>query len=621
MTDEPAQPGAKPVHLIFSNTRKVSPKAPEAGDGAAPAAGGGGGGVPADKPRRRRPGGLPDGCPVTALGINGDWCYYLDERQQLREIKGEKHSRLAVQSLFGADISFLYDTWPRKNADGDSVGWRPEKAAEALMGAAAQMGVWDVFGRVRGPGGWMGPDGELIFHCGDGLIVGAAPALGSSPRVGELQPHPLAILQPCQMGRYVYPAAPAIPRPADEAAAGGADGPGRRLLGALATWNWLRGEVDAVLLLGYIGAAMLGGALKWRPLVWISGDRSTGKSTLQDLLHEVLGGAVVSVSETSAAGVWQKLGHASLPVAIDEMEAESDNRRAQNVIKLARQAASGGLVLRGGADHHGAEFRARSCFLFSSIRVPPLQGQDQSRMAILELNALKGTAPPKVTPAEWNVLGRALRRRLLDQWPRFADTLAAYRAELVQAGHGGRGADQFGTLVACADLLLFDYPPESETLRNWAEALAPATLRETQDQASDHDSLIQFLRTQTADVYRDGQKHAIGTLISEAAGIPRRDHEFADSAGAGEKLGVYGLKVRTDAGTGKKWLAVASNHQGAAKLFAGSQWAGAPGATAPWVRTLRKVPGWKEAFLRFNAVPSRCALIPLEAVLPEIEED
>jgi hypothetical protein len=32
------------------------------------------------------------------------------------------------------------------------------------------------------------------------------------------------------------------------------------------------------------------------------------------------------------------------------------------------------------------------------------------------------------------------------------------------------------------------------------------------------------------------------------------------------------------------------------------------------------VPGWKEAFLRFNQVPSRCALVPLEAVLPEIEE-
>ena len=615
MTDGPKP--AEPVRLIFNNSPKVSPKpAAEPGDTPRPASSGGGGSVAKDQPRRRRHGGLPDGCPVTPLGINGDWCYYLDESQQLREIKGEKHSRLAVQSLFGNDIGFLYDTWPRKNADGDIVGWRPEKAAEALMGAAAGLRVWDVFGRVRGAGGWLGPDGELVFHCGDGLIVGAPP---TESEAGDLKPHPLATLQPGQIGHYVYPAAAAIPRPSDTLALGGQHGPARTLLSALETWNWLRGEVDAVLLLGWIGAAMLGGALTWRPLVWITGDRATGKSTLQALLNDVLGGAVVSVSETSAAGVWQKLRHASLPVAIDELEAEADNRRGQNVIKLARQAASGGLVLRGGADHNGSEFRARSCFLFSSIRVPPLQAQDQSRMAILELDALKGTSPPKFTPAQLNDMGRALRRRLLDQWPRLADTLDAYRAELMQVGHGGRGADQFGTLIAVADLLLFDSPPESEALANWSANLAPDKLREVQDQGADHETLIEYLRTKMADAFQNGQRHLIGTLISEASGVARRDHEFADTAGANDRLGIYGLKVHVN-GDGRKWLAVANNHQGTALLFSGSQWAGAPGANSPWVRTLRKVPGWRDSKLRFNAVPSRCTLIPLEAVLPDIDE-
>lgn len=609
MTDESPKP-VEPVRLIFNNPQAVDPKPAES------SAGGGRGATPEDRPRRRRHGGLPDGCPVEPLGINGDWYYYLDEGQQLRELKGEKHSRLAVQSLFGKDIGFLYDAWPRKNAEGNTTGWRPEKVAEALMGNAAGRGVWDVFGRVRGPGGWLGPDGELVFHCGDGLMIGAPPAQAEA---GELKPHPLAALQPGQIGRYVYPAAASIPRPSEDVAPGGQHGAARTLLGALATWNWLRGEVDAVMLLGWIGAAILGGALTWRPLVWITGDRSTGKSTLQKLVQDVLGDAVISVSDATAAGVWQKIGHASLPVALDELEAEADNRRGQNVIKLARQAASGGLVLRGGADHGGVDFRARSCFLFSSIRVPPLQAQDQSRMAILELAKLKGAAPPTFTPGQYNEIGRALRRRLIDQWPRFAETLASYRAELMQAGHGGRGADQFGTLIACADLLLFDFPPESETLANWAANLAPDKLRETQDQAADHEVLIEYLRTQISDIYGGGQKFSIGTLIAEAAGTPRRDHETADCDGANEKLGIYGLKVWTDK-KGNKVLCVANNHQGAAKLFVGSQWAGAPGATAPWVRTLRKVPGWREGNMRFNAVPSRCALIPIEQILPEIVE-
>ena len=611
MTEETPKP-VEPVRLIFNNPQAIDPKPPEG----VPDAGGGGDGAPGDKPRRRRHGGLPDGCPVQPLGINGDWYYYLDEGQQLRELKGEKHSRLGVQSLFGKDIGFLYDAWPRQNADGDVTGWRPEKVAEALMGNAASRGVWDVFGRVRGPGGWLGPEGELVFHCGDGLIIGAPPA-ESDP--GDIKPAGLAVLSPGQIGRFVYPTGAAIPRPADNPAPGGADGPARALLGALATWNWLRGEVDAVMLLGWIGAAMLGGALNWRPLVWITGDRSTGKSTLQKLVQDILGDAVISVSDATAAGVWQKIGHASLPVALDELEAEADNRRGQNVIKLARQAASGGLILRGGADHGGVDFRARSCFLFSSIRVPPLQAQDQSRMAILELAKLTSTAPPALTRARLNEIGRALRRRLIDQWPRFAETLEAYRAQLMAAGHGGRGADQFGTLIACADLLLFDAVPDSEALLNWAESLAPEKLRETQDAALDHEVLIEYLRTQMSDIYGGGIKFSIGSLIAEAAGTPRRDHETADCDGANEKLGIYGLKVWTGK-DGKAVLCVANNHQGAAKLFVGSQWAGAPGATAPWVRTLRKVPGWREGNMRFNNVPSRCAVIPMDQVLPKIVE-
>jgi predicted ATPase len=36
--------------------------------------------------------------------------------------------------------------------------------------------------------------------------------------------------------------------------------------------------------LGWIAAATIGGALDWRPSLWITGDLSTGKSTLLERL-------------------------------------------------------------------------------------------------------------------------------------------------------------------------------------------------------------------------------------------------------------------------------------------------------------------------------------------------
>ncbi len=277
-----------------------------------PPADSGGGGLGGERRSFLGRGDLPHTCPVEPLGVFGEMFWYIDALRQLRGLKAKEHSKLILTGLFGTHLALLYDAWPRVNKEGKTVGWRAEAVAEALMVACSRRGVWDVWGRVRGSGAWKDAEGGLVFHCGDVIISAAA-----HHHVGR-------------------------PRP----------------------------QVDAQLLLGWVCAGLLGGALDWRPLVWITGDKATGKSTLHQVLHAVFGDdGILSVSDVSAAGIWQKLGHSTLPVAIDELEAEEDNRKAQNVIKLARQAASGGVILRGGADHAATEFKARSCFLFSSILV------------------------------------------------------------------------------------------------------------------------------------------------------------------------------------------------------------------------------------------------------------
>lgn len=561
--------------------------------------------------------GLPEGCPVTPLGVSGMLCFYLDELQQLIDLAAKDHSHNNIKKLFGRKSSLLYEYWPRMDKEGAVKGWRPEEGGESLMKAAAEKGPIDLFDRVREAGAWLGDDGELVLHCGDGVLAG-----DTWRGCGVL-------------GRHVYPATAPKPRPARSYARGGSGGPADDLLAMLKTWNWRRPEVDPLLLLGWIGAAMVGGALAWRPAAWITGDRATGKSTLHELLKLVFDeGGLFSLSDASQAGITQYVRHSSLPVAIDELEPSDDNRRAQAIINLARLAASGGQMARGGADHTAKQFTIRFCLLFSSILIPPLAPQDRSRLAVLELDPLDGgpTGPTKAPTLDrrWlRACGAALRRRLVDQWPRFAATLDAYRHALAEAGHSGRGADQFGTLLACQDVLLHDSAPDSDSLAEWAERLRAAAIAERGDDLADHERCLAHLTTSIVDPYRGGARRTIGQWMADAVDPDEQGvGNNKQPAVANAVLETYGVKIVAERGplpgdAALWWVYVSNSHQGLAQLYRETHWGGSSGKSAPYVQALRRVPdaqasGNPHPTARFGQVSTRYTRVPLERVLPDL---
>jgi hypothetical protein len=626
MSDKTENPDKlKVIRMVFNAAEEIAGDPPAPDDASEPVADAGGSPPPADagpsiptddKPAPPRPpikyraDGLPEGCPVTPLGINDDVFYYLDASNQLRALKARDHSRLGVQGLFGIFIGKLYDFWPRIDKDGFVVGWKPEKAAENLMRAAAKRGVWNAFDRVRGAGAWLGGDAQLVLHCGDAVWVGPAPG---KPGNGTWE-------KPGLIGRHVYPADAPSPRPSPTPAAAGDGGPADELLQIFKTWNWRRPEIDPRLMLGGEGAAMIGGALDWRPARWMTGGPGTGKSTLQKAVTRLHDGALITVSDASAAGVWQKLGHRSLPVQIDELEAEEDNRKSNNLVKLARQAASGGLVLRGGSDHSSAEFQARSCFLFSSVNIPPLEAQDRSRMAILELGKLGNVAAPPLEPAIMRTLGAQLRRRLVDGWHRFPTTLEKYRDALMAVGHSARGADQYGTLLAIADVLLLDIETDTDSAEMWAAKLAPAELSEVGDTETDQARCAAFLLTTTIDVFRNGERKTIAEWICDAADI-RNEHGNGLAPNIDEAkrvLGTYGIKVESGAG-GVLWVAVANYHQGLAGIFERTHWAGRAGTMGGWVQAWRRIEGARvpKKTMNFGGHRGRCVAVPLASLMPD----
>jgi hypothetical protein len=457
---------------------------------------------------------------VIPLGKLLQVCYYLDEQRQLIALDPQKHAKQHIRSLFGRRSNLCDEYWPRVDQNGNPKGhgqWHPEIAADVLQRACGFAGIFDPQNRVFGRGAHRGRDGELVLHCGDVVFVAA--------EEGGYQ-------QPGMIAGMVYPTAPAIPRPHEDEQGTHA---GEELLALFKSWYWTRPLVDPMLLLGWTGCAVLAGALQWRPHIWVTGSSATGKSTLQKALEHLFDGGALHTQDATEAALRQLLKQQTLPVFFDELEANEDNRRAKAVINLARLASSGGDAHRGGQDHEGHAFKAKTCFLFSSILLPPLLQQDRNRLAILELEKIPQDADAvELDPAALRFLGRQLRRRLIDQWPRLDALLAKYRTALAGVGHGGRSQDQFGALLAVADVLLYDVADDA-FIEEAAAWVAADTLAEKSMELADEEEAVNFLASTVLRGRGGDEPEPVSRHILDALA--------PDGDKARDRLETYGLRI------------------------------------------------------------------------------
>lgn len=556
---------------------------------------------------------LPPDSPVLPLGESRDFVYVLDHRRYLQELEPAKLKDMLLVKIFGG-VRFLVKHWTKFVRGKPEPTWDHTPVREAVMQACSRAGTFNPANKVRGRGCWRGDDGELIVHLGNAVI-----------RNGE---H----LKPGIHGEHIYPfVEPALPAPI--ALDGDGENVGELILERLETWNWVRGSLDARLMLGWTCAAPLGGALRWRPAAVVVGDQGTGKSTLQEFVRDLLAPGIVSTANTTAAGIYQHLGLDSLPVAVDEFEANPKSERGQALLELMRQASSGNVMLRGGATHSGVQFEARSAFLFSGILPPPLPPQDMSRIALLELNELKAVkfdvdASAARRHRKW---GAALVWRLIQQWPRFEATLDVFKTALADVGHSPRGQDQFGTLLALADLALNDVVPSLEQIADdgFVAQLNAATLNETKLNTRDYQRCADHLTSRLLDVFKDSSKRTLAWWLRK--GVTEAEGMLPEAT-TQELLRTFGMKLLKNPLVDKTavprtylqgWhLAIASSHAQMSALFAGSKWEAPPGLTGGWIGTLKRTPGAALAKKQIDGMSRNCVLVPIEALITlDKEED
>jgi hypothetical protein len=594
---------------------------------------------------------FPPGCPVKPLGIRSDMdgkisCYYLDHLGQLVGLDANnRHGKNGMIAIFGAQSWWLEQKFPQWSAPkyegrgsartlvqpSQIVGFDQAEASRALIEECGRQGIFDPVGKLRGRGAHPLEGGRFALHFGDRVMAPRWRAHGSP---GEWE-----WFGPGLIEGHVYPAGEPIPRPAPSSVPPRAAIALTRLI---QTWNWKRGLLDVRLVLGWLAAAPFGGALEWRPNVWITGPAGSGKSTLNGrdkVFHQILGRGVFRTGNASAAAIRQGLRNSTVPVMFDEIEASADNRRVQEVIEIARLASSGDTAHRGGQDHNAHEFTIQSCFQFSSINIPPLEVQDRSRLAILELGPLPDqAAPPELGAFNFGEMGREMQRRMIDGWPRLAETKIKFHKALASAGHSARACDQFGTLLACADLAMNDELPDDEEVQEWVDKCRPDRLAEVSETIPDELACLYHLLTSMVQARGSDERESLSAWIGRAVhnAMPI-DKDYGQDARSGERLQQSGLKVVNavykpaeydEAGAVRKsqrwgarefdgvspgYLAIAGDHQALNAAFTGSKW------HKIHKSVFTRLAGSLEAQVKFGRLSLRAVLVPLAHVLERSE--
>ncbi|MCP4393208.1 MAG: hypothetical protein GY804_02920 [Alphaproteobacteria bacterium] len=238
-------------------------------------------------------------------------------------------------------------------------------------------------------------------------------------------------------------------------------------------------EVEKKLFLGAIVVAPICGGVNWRSHIWVTGQKGTGKSWMNDNIITPLIGdfAIYAKGDgTTEAGIRQTLRGDALAVVHDEAESDSDigARNMANKLLLARVASSEdrAQVLKGSASGDAMHYTIRSSFIFLSIGVPQLQRADESRISVINLSKTETAEDHKrysslqaqVATIDYDYCQK-FRRRTIDMMPIIKESTKVFHQAIKEVIADSRVADQLSGLFAGA------YSLESDSVISREDAM------------------------------------------------------------------------------------------------------------------------------------------------------
>lgn len=568
---------------------------------------------------------LPPDCPVHVIGrdVSGT-VYCLTANGLMRAV--ERWDMPALVDLFAPQINYLFWGWPgwgkKKVWDEELGGMREgpmglvrverDKVATCLINAAAKRPLFDPAAQHRGRGGWKDKSDRFIWHSGSWLWTVDRGRMERS--------------RPAEHDGYLYTRQASTIEPWD-AAVSVEESPAQRILADLRTWRWERPYLDPLLCLGWLATALMGGALKTRPIIFTTGGAGVGKSTLHELFRLVLEGAVITFADTTAAGIYQRVKQDALPVMVDELESKPGSSKGSAIIDLARIAYTGADMGRGGADHEAVGFKLQLSFLFSAINPPAMTEADRSRMAILNLgrlDAAQGAKPPVVKDID----GRMMLRQIMDGWGEFNARLQDWDDVLRAQKLDSRAIDTFGPLLAAAELMIGaeaieDFGLPVTDAGRLGEIIAEATRPERAERLDNWHKCLNHLLDCTIDAWRDGVKPTVGGVLDRLT--QPMDGDGLELRFGQQRLQLVNLSARDRRDPGEGFcLAVPRDGPQLKKLFADTEW-----QSGGWWQALKQAPAdivirnaeRRQQNIKINGTTRLCLLVDMAAFAAYVERE
>lgn len=527
----------------------------------------------------------PDRFPFRMLGYNAGHYYYLPEgAPQVTQLAVQGHTKQALMSLAPLD-------WWIANFSNNDGGIATDKAVDYIFRGCERAGIFDI-SLVRGRGAWI-DNGKVVLNLGDRVV-----SEGKDYKPSEFP------------SKYIYQTAFAlngkIVDPMDTKQANRF----HRLCEVLP----FESELSAFFLSGWCVCAHIGGALDWRPHLWMLGKKGAGKSwCISNVVKPILGKNRIFVQSASTeAGIRQMLGGDALPVLFDEAEGVNafDQNRLQKVLELVRQSSSetGGIIAKGTPGGKALQFNIRSCFMFSSINAAVIQPSDKSRVTLLEISEeFRKVSFEDLVAHQAELLTddyiSGFYARAVKLAPIIKDNAKVFAKAAAAVFGEQRAGDQIGTLLAGAFSLFSDKLMTYETAVEWMNKHDWTTQKEEIESQKDEEKLLYYLMQRTTRL--KNEEYSIGKLVGIAL---NQSAEWDKVEDARKNLGQLGIKI-----DGSR-MYISNTNPNLAKILENTAWA------VNWSRILRRLPGAQAAgvtYFGFTGSETRAVSIPVDIFMQE----
>lgn len=542
-----------------------------------PLIGGGGGSTP-PKPKGRP----DDSTPFLCLGYDKGGYYFMRKDRRtvfsigMGAFTSSKLGELASLSAWQVLGPFV----------GDQGTIKPAVAQDYLIDMQQQVGFYDPK-RIRGAGVWRDHDG-IVLNTGDRILT----------QKGEQRSYD------AYTSTYYY--VPSL------VAFGEMHGPlstveDGQQLDALFRALEFEDASQAVMLMGWALLAPFGGVLTWRPHVWLTGQKGTGKTWAMDHIVVPLCGpfALLGSGSDTVPGIRWALDQDARPMIVAEAEPKDQRSREKikAILELARNSSDDGsgninISQPGGGTK---SFHIRSMFCFSSKVIPPEDDAVTSRISRIELKRPRDEQAEKAKKNRCLGLLAGLlddpgryTRRIFRALPQIIADIEYLRANFLGVLRSQRAADQVAPMLAAAWAVQSDV--SIREAGKWLEDIMLDLSQESKVVTADEDTFLSMLVART--LRTDGNKdRTIAELLESVA-----DEQDKDDA-AISLLERYGITLRRKYKANPWILYIATESAQIAGLFRDTQFGDAYGQQ---VRRSTLIIGGPPKPIKLNSGRVRC---------------